>query len=187
MRKLFTFNMVTLDGFFEGPNGEIDWHNANNQEFNDFAIEQMASMDTILFGRRTYQMMASYWPSEIAVQSDPIVADLMNRFSKVVFSRTLETVDWNNTRLIHENAGQEVRKLKMQPGKDLAIFGSAELISTVLDEIDEHRVMVNPILLGGGTPLFKNSPQRTRLVLAGERAFRSGNVLLTYRPLKEQL
>ena len=128
MRKLFTFNMVTLDGFFEGPNGEIDWHNADNQEFNDFAIEQMSSIDTILFGRRTYQMMASYWPTEIAVQSDPIVADLMNRFSKVVFSRTLETVDWNNTRLIHENAGQEIRTMKRQPGKDLAIFGSAELI-----------------------------------------------------------
>ena len=186
MRKLFAFNMVTLDGFFEGPNGEIDWHNADNQEFNDFAVEQMGSMDTILFGRKTYQMMASYWPTEIAIQSDPIVADLMNRFSKVVFSRTLETVDWNNTRLIHENAGQEIRNMKMQPGKDLAIFGSADLISTVLDEIDEHRVMVNPILLGGGTPLFKNSPQRTRLVLAGERVFKSGNVLLTYRPLKEQ-
>ncbi len=186
MRKLFAFNMVTLDGFFEGPNGEIDWHNADNQEFNDFAIEQMSSMDTILFGRRTYQLMASFWPSEIAVQSDPIIADLMNRFSKVVFSRTLETVDWNNTRLIRENAGQEIRNMKMQPGKDLAIFGSANLISTILDEIDEHRVMVNPILLGGGTPLFKNTSGRTSLVLVNERVFQSGNVLLTYRPLKEQ-
>ena len=79
MRKLFTFNMVTLDGFFEGPNGEIDWHNADNEEFNDFAIEQMSTMDTIVFGRKTYQLMASFWPSEIAVQSDPIIADLMNR------------------------------------------------------------------------------------------------------------
>ena len=186
MRKLFTFNMVTLDGFFEGPNREIDWHNADNQEFNDFAIEQMSSIDTILFGRRTYQMMASYWPTEIAVQSDPIVADLMNRVSKVVFSRTLEAVDWNNTRLIHENAGQEIRNMKRQPGKDLANFGSAELISSVMDVIDEHRVMVNPILLGGGTPLFKNNPERTRLVLTGERVFKSGIVLLTYRPLNEQ-
>ena len=186
MRKLFAFNMVTLDGFFEGPNREIDWHNADNLEFNDFAIEQMGPMDTILFGRRTYQMMASYWPTEIAVQSDPVVADLMNRMSKVVFSRTLETVDWNNTRLIRENAGQEIRNMKMQPGKNLAIFGSANLISTVMDEIDEHRVMVNPILLGGGTPLFKNNPERTRLELAGERVFKSGNVLLTYRPVKEQ-
>jgi dihydrofolate reductase len=129
--------------------------------------------------------MASYWPTEIAVQSDPIVADLMNRMSKVVFSRTLENVDWNNTRLIRENAGQEIRNMKMQPGKDLAIFGSANLISTILDEIDEHRVMVNPILLGGGTPLFKNASRRTKLELAGERVFKSGNILLTYRPVKE--
>jgi dihydrofolate reductase len=186
VRKLFTFNMVTLDGYFEGPNGEIDWHNADNQEFNDFAIEQMSSLDTLIFGRKTYQMMASYWPSESAIQSDPIVADLMNRFSKVVFSRTLETVDWNNTRLIRENASQEIRNMKMEQGKDLAIFGSANLISTIMPEVDEHRVMVNPMLLGGGTPLFKNSPERTRLALAGERAFKSGNVLLTYRPLKEQ-
>jgi dihydrofolate reductase len=185
MRKLFTFNMVTLDGFFEGPNGDIDWHNADNQEFNDFAIEQMSTMDTILFGRKTYQMMASFWPSEIAVQSDPIIADLMNRMSKVVFSRTLENVDWNNTRLIRGNAGQEIRKMKMQPGKDLAIFGSANLISTVMDEVDEHRVMVNPILLGGGVPLFKNTPERTRLALVSERVFRSGNVLLCYQPVEE--
>jgi dihydrofolate reductase len=185
MRKLFTFNMVTLDGFFEGPNGEIDWHNADNEEFNDFAIEQMSSVDTLVFGRKTYQMMASFWPTEIAVQSDPIIADLMNRMSKVVFSRTLEAVDWNNTRLIHENADQEIRKLKMQPGKDLAIFGSANLISTILDEIDEHRVMVNPILLGGGTPLFKHTPERTRLALVSSRIFQSGNVLLNYQPIKE--
>ncbi|MGE5462741.1 MAG: dihydrofolate reductase family protein, partial [Syntrophothermus sp.] len=79
MRKLFAFNMVTLDGFFEGPNGEIDWHNADNQEFNEFAIEQTSMVDILLFGRKTYQLMVSYWPTEIAVQSDPIVADLMNR------------------------------------------------------------------------------------------------------------
>jgi dihydrofolate reductase len=186
LRKLFAFNMVTIDGFFEGPNGEIDWHNADNEEFNDFAIEQMSAVDTLMFGRKTYQMMASYWLSEMAIQSDPIVADLMNRLSKVVFSRTLETVDWNNTRLIRENADQEIRNMKMQPGKDLAIFGSANLISTVMDEIDEHRVMINPILLGGGVPLFKNSAGRTRLELVDTRSFKSGNVLLTYRPMEEQ-
>jgi dihydrofolate reductase len=186
VRKLFSFNMVTLDGFFEGPGKEIDWHNADNEEFNDFAIEQMDSMDTILFGRRTYQMMASYWPTEIATQSDPIVADLMNRMSKVVFSRTLQTVDWNNTRIIRENADREIRSLKSQTGKDLAIFGSANLISTIMDEIDEHRVMVNPILLGSGSPLFKNAERRTRLELVSERVFKSGNVLLCYRPAREQ-
>jgi dihydrofolate reductase len=105
--------------------------------------------------------------------------------SKVVFSRRLETVDWNNTRLIRENAGHEIRNMKMRPGKDLAIFGSANLISTVMDEVDEHRVMVNPILLGGGVPLFKNAPGRTRLELVSDRVFRTGNILLCYQPVKE--
>jgi dihydrofolate reductase len=186
MRKLFAFNMMTLDGFFEGPNGDIDWHNAANEEFNEFAIEQMSSMDTLVFGRKTYQMMASYWPTEPAIQSDPIVADLMNRLSKVVFSRTLESVGWNNTRLVRDNAAQAIRSLKMLPGKDLAIFGSANLISSIMNEIDEHRVMVNPILLGNGQPLFKNSNEKVNLKLVNTRTFHSGNVLLTYQPAEEQ-
>ncbi len=185
MIKLFSFNMVTLDGFFEGPNGEIDWHNADNQEFNDFAIEQTSSVDTLIFGRKTFQLMASYWPTEIAINSDPIVADLMNRLSKIVFSRTLESVNWSNTRLIHENAQQEIRNLKNQPGKDMAIFGSANLISSIMDMIDEHRVMVNPILLGGGHPLFKPTGENLRLKLVNSRTFNSGNVLLSYPPMKE--
>jgi dihydrofolate reductase len=186
VRKLFAFNMMTLDGFFAGPDGDISWHNAANEEFNDFAIEQMSSMDTLVFGRKTYQLMASYWPTEVAIQSDPVVADLMNRFSKIVFSRTLDAVEWNNTRLIHDDAAQELRSLKSQAGRDIAIFGSANLISTVMDEIDEHRVMINPILLGSGTPLFKGTNGKALLKLVATRTFNSGNVLLTYQPLMEQ-
>jgi dihydrofolate reductase len=177
--------MVTLDGFFEGPNQEIDWHNADNEEFNEFAIEQTSSVDTLVFGRVTYQLMASYWPTETAVNADPIIADLMNRLSKIVFSRTLESVQWNNTRLIAENAQKEIQTLKMQPGKDMAIFGSADLISSLMDVIDEHRVMVNPVLLGAGNPLFKISGDRRRLRLDGSRTFKSGNVLLTYQSVTE--
>jgi dihydrofolate reductase len=186
MRKLFSFNMVTLDGFFEGPNGEIDWHNAGNEEFNEFAIEQTGSVDTLLFGRKTYQLMASYWPTETAIRADPMVADLMNRLSKIVFSTTLEHVDWNNTRLVRENAQQEIRNLKTQAGRDMAIFGSANLVSTLMDVIDEHRVMINPILLRHGTPLFKNTGDPMNLKLVNVRPFDSGNVLLSYQPLEEQ-
>lgn len=185
MRKLFTFNMMTLDGFFEGPNQEIDWHNTD-QEFNEFAIEQTSSVDTLLFGRVTYQLMASYWPTDTAVSADPIVADLMNRLSKIVFSRTLESVEWNNTRLISENAQKEIQTLKMQQGKDMVIFGSATLISSIMDVIDEHRVMVNPILLRRGVPLFKGIGDRRKLELVDTRVFNSGNVLLTYQPIPEQ-
>ena len=185
MRKLFAFNMMTLDGFFEGHNQEIDWHNADNEEFNDFAIEQLSTVDTLLFGRVTYLMMASYWPTEIAMNSDPIVSDLMNRISKIVFSRTLDQVHWANTRLVHD-AQKEITNLKTQPGRDMAIFGSATLISSLMGLIDEHRVMVNPILLGAGNPLFRNTGDRAKLQLVGVRSFDSGNVLLSYQPGKEQ-
>lgn len=177
--------MMTLDGFFEGPNQEIDWHNVD-QEFNEFSIEQTSSVDTLLFGRVTYQLMASYWPTETAVSADPLVADLMNRLSKIVFSRTLESVEWNNTRLISENAQKEIRNLKMQQGKDMAIFGSATLISSIMDVIDEHRVMVNPVLLRRGIPLFKGTGDRLNLNLVSTRVFNSGNVLLTYQPFTGQ-
>jgi len=185
MRKLFAFNMVTLDGYFEGPNGDIDWHNADNQEFNDFAIQQLSLVDTLLFGRKTYQLMASYWPTENAIQDDPAIADLMNRVPKVVFSRTLPAVEWENTRLIHENAAQEIKNMKSQAGKEMAIFGSANLISSIMDLIDEHRIIINPILLGSGNPLFKTPGEKSLLKLINMRSFDSGNVLLTYQPLQE--
>jgi dihydrofolate reductase len=98
----------------------------------------------------------------------------------------MEAVDWNNTRLIRENAAQEIQNMKSQAGKDLAIFGSANLISTIMDEIDEHRVMINPVLLGNGSPLFKNTGEKVDLTLVNSRTFASGNVLLTYKPVKEQ-
>ena len=183
MRKLFSFNMVTLDGYFEGPNHEIDWHNVDG-EFNEFAIEQTGAVDMLLFGRVTYQLMASYWPTPDAIKNDPIVADLMNRLPKIVFSRTLEKVEWNNTRLVKDHVAEEIVKLKQQPGKDLALFGSANLMSTLtqLDLIDEHRIMVNPVILGGGNPLFKRTNDTLSLKLVKTRVFGNGNVLLCYQP-----
>ncbi len=186
MRKLFSFNMVTLDGFFEGPNREIDWHNVD-AEFNEFAIEQTGTVDVLLFGRVTYQMMASYWPTPSAIANDPIVAGQMNRVPKIVFSRTLEKAEWNNTRLIKDHIAEEILKLKQQPGKDLALFGSANLMSTLmqLDLIDEHRVMVNPVILGNGNPLFKRTKDKLNLKLVKTRTFGNGNVLLCYEPVRK--
>ncbi len=183
MRKLFSFNMVTLDGFFEGPNREIDWHNVDG-EFNEFAIEQTSAVDMLLFGRVTYQLMASYWPTPSAIADDPIVANLMNRLPKIVFSRTLEKAEWNNTRLVKVHIAEEISKLKQQPGKDLALFGSANLLCTLMqmDLIDEHRIMVNPVILGNGNPLFQGAKDKLKLKLIKTRAFRSGNVLLCYQP-----
>ena len=183
MRKLFSFNMVTLDGFFEGPNQDISWHNVD-AEFNEFAIEQTGTGDTLVFGRVTYQLMASYWPTPDAIKDDPVVADYMNRVPKIVVSRTLEKAEWNNTRLIKNHVAEEITKLKQQPGKDIAVFGSANLLSTLmqLDLVDEHRIMVNPVILGNGNPLFAKSKDKQNLKLIKTRVFGNGNVLLCYQP-----
>ena len=182
MRKVFLFNMITLDGFFEGPNQDISWHHTD-EEFNEFAIEQLNEIGTLLFGRVTYQGMASYWPTESAIKDDPIVAGLMNSLPKLVFSKTLQKAEWNNSRLIKDNIAEEILKLKKQPGKEMAVFGSADLLSTLieLDLIDEHRIMVNPVVLGSGTPLFKDVKSRLNLKLIQSRTFASGNVLLYYQ------
>jgi dihydrofolate reductase len=187
MRTLYLFNMVTLDGFFEGPaKWEIGWHNVD-AEFNEFAIDQLNATDLLLFGRVTYEGMASYWPTPAAIEDDPEVAGKMNSIAKIVFSRTLEKADWNNTRLINSNIVEEVLKLKRQPGKDMALFGSAALASTFIKHglIDEYRIMVNPIVLGKGTPLFRGISDQFKLKLLSARTFKSGNVLLCYQPVQD--
>jgi dihydrofolate reductase len=185
MRKVFLFNMTTLDGYFEGPNQDIGWHNVD-EEFNEFAIDQLKEVDTLLFGRVTYQGMASYWPTEFAINDDPVVAGLMNSLPKIVFSRTLDKVEWNNSKLVKdaERAAEEVLKLKGQPGKDIAIFGSSNLAVTLAERglIDEYRIIVNPVFLGGGTTLLKGIKAKINLKLLNARVFKSGNVLLYYAP-----
>ena len=185
MRKVILFNLVTLDGFFEGPNGEIDWHNVD-EEFNEFAVHQVNTADGLIFGRVTYELMASYWPTPAAQADDPIVAEKMNTMPKIVFSRTLNTVEWNNTRLVKGDAAEEISKIKQQPGRDLLIFGSADLASnlTNLGLIDEYRIMVNPVVLGKGKPLFKDIKGKLNLRLLRTRNFSNGNVLLYYEPVK---
>lgn len=186
MRNVWLFNMVSLDGFFEGPNHDINWHNVDD-EFNEFAIAQLHEIGTLVFGRVTYQLMASYWPTREALESDPIVARLMNSTPKIVFSRTLKTVEWENTRLARD-AVQEITSLKQQDGKDIAIFGSANLAAGLirLGLLDEFRIIVNPVLLGQGTPLFQEIDDSPGLTLVRTKTFRNGNVLLVYQPVEKQ-
>ena len=185
MRKIVLFNLMTLDGYFEGENADISWHNVD-EEFNDFAIAQLKTAHVLLFGRKTYELMAGYWPTEAAIKDDPVVADLMNRIDKIVFSKSLEKAEWNHTRLVRENVLDEVKKLKSIPGKDVFIFGSADLSSTLIDHdlIDEFRIMINPLILGNGTPMFKNITMKIGLQLLKTKVFGNGNVLLNYIPKK---
>jgi dihydrofolate reductase len=185
MGKLYTFDMVSLDGYFSRPNGEIDWHNVGTKEFDDFAIKQLKATEMLLFGRVTYELMASYWPTETAIKNDTAVARLMNSLPKIVVAPKLQPA-WENSKLINKNVGAEVKKLKQQATKDIAIFGSSILSVSLLQLglIDEIRIAVNPVILGVGRSLFAGLDKTIRLELQKTKVFKSGNVLLTYTVLK---
>ena len=180
MRKLFWQVSVTLDGFMEGPNRELtDTAEIVDEDFDRYAAEMLQSIDAILLGRRTYQLFAGYWPTASSVD-----ADRLNELPKIVFSRTLEKVEWKNSRLVKENVAEEVTRLKQQPGRDMALFGSADLACTLisLGLIDEYRIFVTPFVLGSGTPMFKDIKDRIALKLLKATTWRSGIVALYCQP-----
>ena len=187
MRKVILSNSVTLDGFFEGPNKELDWHIVD-EEGKEYAIDLLGNVDALLFGRVTYQLMADYWPAAATNPSTPKsdleIADKMNNLPKIVFSKTLQEVKWNNSRLVKENIAEEISKMKQQPGKDMVIFGSGSIVSIFMQHglIDEYRIIVNPIVLGNGNPLFKGIYGKQNLKLLRTRVFSSGEVILYYEP-----
>ena len=177
------WELITLDGYFDGQkNWDLDWHNyVWGEELEQLSTEQLKSCDALLFGRVTYEGMAAYWSKEKGE-----IADFMNSLPKIVFSRSLQKADWTNTRLVKENAGEEVTKLKQQPGKDLFIFGAANLSSTFLAEglVDEIRLCIVPVILGGGNPLFKPSANRIKFKLLETRPLKTGGVIVRYEPEK---
>ena len=186
MRKLRVFNFVTLNGYFKGPNEDIGWHRHGREE-NEYGAENLKSGGTLLFGRVTYEMMAGYWSTPMAIQNDPIVAEGMNKAEKIVFSRTLTKVEWNNTRLVKDDIVEEIKKMKRMPGNDMALLGSGSIVTQFAQEglIDEYQIMVDPVALGDGTPLLKGIRHKLDLELISTRTFRSGVVLLCYRPMEK--
>jgi len=178
--------MVTLDGYFEGVNHSIEWHNVDH-EFNEFVVDQLDSAGILLFGRNTYELMAGYWPTLSATTDEPIVAYKMNTISKIVISTTLEKAAWENTRLISKNIENELRLIKNSPGKDIFILGSASLSSMLreMGMIDEYRIMINPVAIGQGKQLFSTLNETLNFRLLKTRKFKSGNVLLYYEPKKD--
>jgi dihydrofolate reductase len=183
MRRILAFLVTTVDGYYEGPNQEFDWP-VVNEEFNEFGLEQLDEVDTLLFGRVTYEGMAAYWPTPEAEQDDPRVAAKMNGLPKVVVSRTLDHAGWANTLILRGDVAEELTRLKQRPGKDIAIFGSSDLTVSLLGMglVDELRIMVHPVVLGAGKSLFRTATGRIGLELVGTRTFESGSVLLSYRP-----
>jgi dihydrofolate reductase len=182
MPKLVVFNSISLDGFFTDANGDMSWAHRDDPEFNAFVAENAKGGGRLLFGRKTYDLMKSYWPTPAAMKSDPVVAEQMNSLPKVVFSRTLNDASWKNTKLVKGDIAAEVRKLKNEPGPDMVIMGSGTIISQLAPEglIDEYQVVVNPLVLGKGRTMFEDVKDRLPLNLTKTRPFKSGVVVLYY-------
>jgi len=164
----------------------MSWAHKDTQdaEWNAFVAENATGGGALLFGRITYELMASYWPTPQALAQNPIVAAQMNRLPKVVFSRTLNTGSWSNTVLVKDDIAAAVRKMKREPGHDMAILGSGSIVSQLALEgvIDAYHLVVNPLVLGKGRTLFDGLKQRLALRLIRTRSFGNGNVLLSYEP-----
>ncbi len=183
MGTVASFIFISLDGFYEGPSGELDWPNVD-AEFHDFAARQLDEADAIAFGRATYEHMAAYWPTEQAMVNDPEMTTRMNAKEKLVFSRTLRGAGWSGTTVVQGGAIEHVRELKAATGKELLVIGSAHLTAGLAKAgvLDELRIMIFPIVLGQGRSLFEDLHDRLSLTLLHVRRFDSGNVLITYRP-----
>ncbi len=181
MARLIMWNMMTLDGFVEGPNRDISWHeDVWGKELEQLSTEQLNAAGGLMFGRVTYDLMANYWPN-----ASGEIADFMNAAPKYVFSRTLTRSDWNNTQMFGADASGTVARLKRESAKDIFLFGSADLAASLIPRglIDEFRIAVNPVILGGGTPLFKQG-ERVKLKLIDSRTHSTGVVILRYEPAK---
>lgn len=187
MRKLTAYNFITLNGFFKGPNEDTNWHTHGEEEAK-YSEEALAQEDNILlFGRKTYEMMASFWPTPQAKELFPKVAEGMNKAQKIVFSETPFEPEWENAQVISGDIVEKIREIKKAPGKNMTILGSGAIINLFTDHglIDEYQFMIDPVALPEGTPVFKNIKQKLDLRLTASKVFKSGVVLLNYQPVKE--
>jgi dihydrofolate reductase len=189
------FNHVTADGYFSGPDGGLDWV-VQDEEVARAGLAGMPGSDTILFGRRTYELFAGFWPralDESTTAPDPhaagrrshdmrAMAVWLNETAKLVFSRTLKDVTWRNSRLLPALDPREIEAMKSQPGKDMIVFGSGSIVSQLTQHglIDEYQFVVSPLLLGSGRPLLSGVPKSLRLDLLEAKQYPSGNVMLRY-------
>lgn len=183
MREIIVFENVTLDGFMAGPHGEIDWAVPDDEPAR-ISQEGGGSVDTFMFGRITYEMMAAFWPTPAGKAANPTFAASLNNAPKVVFSRTLTSAGWQGAQLTADLTRDSVRALKSQPGQSIMIFGSASIVQqlSALDLVDEYQLVVNPVVLGSGLRLFKDAAGPVQLRLSEGRALKSGVVFLRYRP-----
>jgi dihydrofolate reductase len=185
-RQLTAFIQVSLDGYYCDANGDMNFaHKApDDVEWSDFVTANAAGGGMLLFGRITYDLMASWWPTPMAAQAMPEVASAMNAMPKMVFSRTLRSAEWSNTTLVQDGLVDTVRRLKSDPGPDIAILGSGTIVQQLAEAglIDSLQVVVNPVALGAGKSLFAGLAQPLAWTLVKSRVFENGSVVVWYVP-----
>lgn len=184
MGTLNVFNFISLNGFYKDAENGIGWEKHDGQEEKEFSGKNAQGGAVLLFGRKTYEMMASFWPTPEGKQTEAATAKGMTEAEKIVFSNTLKKADWNNTRIVGGDIAAEVKRLK-EAGKNMTILGSGSIIAQLTNEqlIDTFMIMINPTALSGGTPIFTGIENNLSLQLTDHRIFKSGRVLLTYKPL----
>lgn len=193
MRKIVVSEFVTLDGVIQDPGGvgEIERGGWNipyvNDEFAKYKFDELSASDALLLGRVTYQGFAAAWPDASHTETGGDYATMMNSYPKYVVSTTLDQAAWNNSHLIKANVVEEVSKLKQQPGKDILVFGSGELVQMLMQHglIDEYHLQIHPVVLGSGKRLFRDG-STTNLRLVETQTFSSGVVALTYQPAQRE-
>ncbi|ANE50744.1 dihydrofolate reductase family protein [Flavisolibacter tropicus] len=180
MGRLSSFTFLSLDGYYKGTNDDISWHKHGAEE-SEYSAESLKANNILLFGRATYEMMAGFWPTPEAAKAFPEVAAGMNKAEKIVFSRMLKNVDWQNSRIVNDNLLVAIQVLKQQE-KDMTILGSGSIVAQLAEAglIDTYQVMIDPVAIGKGTPLFQNMACHLDLKLTETRTFNSGVVLLNY-------
>jgi dihydrofolate reductase len=194
-RRVVASTFVTLDGYMVGPDEDVSWvaegFDPVMQE--DIAVDMSRKSDVFLFGRVTFELFAAYWPTAVPYEEgdelhpaegkeDPRIIRALNDFPKLVFSKTLEKSEWNNTRIVDDGLEDEIRRLKKQPGNAVSIQGSASIVQALgrADLIDEYRLYVHPVLLGDGKPLFRAGVSRQDFELAGIKPYANGVVSMSY-------
>lgn len=182
MAQLSAFVFTSLNGFYKGPDEDISWHDHGEEEIG-FSEEGMASQSVLVFGRKTYEHMAAFWPTPEGKAHLPVVAEGMNSAEKIAISRTPFTPEWEGTRCMSGDVVGQMRELKAGT-RDMTILGSAEIVALFADHglIDTYQIMISAVAIGEGSTLFAGIDKPLNLELMDHRVFRTGNVLLTYQP-----
>jgi dihydrofolate reductase len=181
MAKLNSFTFMSLNGFYKGMDEDIQWHQHGKEEA-EYSVESLKTGNTLLFGRKTYEMMKSFWPTQMAFDTYPEVADLMNKAEKLVVSSSVTSADWNNTKIIHNNLVENIERLKLTHKNDITILGSGSLLRQLSEAnlIDAYQIMIDPVFIATGQPILDNINRNINLKLKKSRVLNSGTILLFY-------